>query len=126
MTPNTALRGEVWWADLGEPRGSAPAFERPVLIVSSDSFNRSRIDTVIALVITSNVRLADAPGNVLVHANASGLDRASVVNVSQFVTLDKTDLHERLGKLDAATLLLVDIGIRQALAVGIDRAPEDC
>ncbi len=109
------LRGEVWWADLGEPRGSAPGFERPVLIVSSDAYNRSNIATIVGLAITSNLRLADAPGNVLLDSHDAGLDRACVVNVSQFVTFDKTDLRERLGALPTDQLRLVELGIRRVL-----------
>jgi mRNA interferase MazF len=108
-------RGEIWWADLGEPSGAAPGFERPILIVSSDSYNRSKIETIVGLAITSNVRLADAPGNVLLGINDAGLERPSVVNVSQVVTLDKSDLRERLGVLAPDQLRLVDIGLRRVL-----------
>jgi mRNA interferase MazF len=109
-------RGEIWWADLGEPRGSAPAHRRPVLVVSSDAYNRSRIATVVCAVITSNLRLADAPGNVLL-ADSSGLDRPSVVNCSQVVTLDKGELTERVGRVPADALRLVDAGLRRVLAL---------
>lgn len=108
-------RGEVWWADLGAPRGSGPGFERPVLVVSSDAFNRSRISTVLCAVVTSNLRLADAPGNVSLDAGEAGLDRPSVVNVSQVVTLDKAALVERLGTLDGAQIRLVELGLRRVL-----------
>ncbi len=110
-------RGEIWWAELGEPRGAAPGFDRPILIISSDSYNRSRIDTVVGLVITSNLRLADAPGNILLDATDAGLDRASVINVSQFLTLDKADLRERLGALEADQLRLLKIGLRRVLEI---------
>jgi mRNA interferase MazF len=83
------LRGEVWWADLPEPRGSEPGYRRPVLVVQADSFNRSRIHTVIIAVLTTNIELAEAPGNVLLPAGSSGLSRDSVVNVSQILTLDR-------------------------------------
>lgn len=108
-------RGELWWADLGAPRGSGPGFERPVLVVSSDVFNRSKIATVLCAVVTSNLRLADAPGNVSLDAGDAGLDRPSVVNVSQVVTLDKTALVERLGTLDGAQVRLVELGLRRVL-----------
>jgi mRNA interferase MazF len=108
-------RGDIWWADLGEPHGSSPGFERPILIVSADSFNRSKIDTIVGLVITSNVRLADAPGNVLLGIDETGLDRPSVVNCSQVVTLDKSDLRERLGILGSDQLRLVELGLRRVL-----------
>src|SRR5947207_9542979 len=81
-------RGEVWWADLDEPAGSEPGYRRPVLIVQADAFNRSRLQTTIAIVLTSNLRLIDAPGNVLVPKQSSGLPKGSVANVSQLVTLD--------------------------------------
>ena len=82
-------RGEIWWASLPEPRGSEPGYSRPVLVVQADDFNRSRINTVIAVVITSNIRLAEAPGNVLLSRKATGLPKQSVANVSQLITLDK-------------------------------------
>lgn len=76
-------RGEIWWANLPEARGSEPAFQRPVLVIQADSFNRSRIQTVIVAVITSNLNIANAPGNVLLPMRASRLAKESVVNVSQ-------------------------------------------
>jgi mRNA interferase MazF len=112
-----AERGEVWWADLGTPRGSAPANRRPVVVVSADSYNRSRIRTVTCAAITSNLRLGDAPGNVSLPAGSAGLDRESVVNVSQVVTLDKTDLLDHAGTLSRAEMRRVDSGLRQALAL---------
>lgn len=108
-------RGEVWWADLGEPHGSGPGFRRPVLVISSDAYNRSRIATVVVVAITSNLRLADAPGNVVLDAGDGGLERTSVVNCSQVVTLDKTDLSECLGRLGDDQLRLVGHGLRRAL-----------
>jgi mRNA interferase MazF len=108
-------RGEIWWADLGEPRGSAPAYRRPVVVVSSDRFNRSRLRTVIVAAVTSNRRLAVAPGNVALAPEDSGLDRPSVVNVSQLLTLDREVLEKRVGTLDAAALGAVESGLRLAL-----------
>lgn len=110
-------RGELWWADLGAPRGSAPALRRPVLVVSSDAYNRSRIATVVCMTITSNLRLADAPGNVALAAGGGGLPKDSVANVSQVVTLDKTDLDGRLGALDRPTLRRVEAGLRLVLGL---------
>jgi mRNA interferase MazF len=110
-------RGEVWWAGLPEPVASEPGYRRPVLIIQSDDFNRSRIRTVIAAVLTTNLRLAAAPGNVLVAADETGLPRDSVVNVSQIITVDKTFLTERVGRLDDRTMLAVEDGIRTALAL---------
>src|SRR5512144_1074269 len=92
-------RGEVWWGSLGEPRGSEPGYRRPLLIVQADAFNRSRIQTVLALIITANTALAEAPGNVLLPAKTAGLSRESVVNVSQLVTIDKRHLAKRSGRL---------------------------
>lgn len=91
-------RGEVWWASLPEPSGSGPGYRRPLLIISANSFNVSRIATVIAAVITSNVRLADAPGNVRLPVRGTGLSKPSVVNVSQIITLDKTFLRRGSGE----------------------------
>ncbi len=109
--------GEVRWASLREPAGSEPGGRRPVLVVSSDGFNLSRIRTVLVAALTSNLRLADAPGNVLVGAIESGLARDSVVNVSQLATLDKGFLGDRVGSLGARTMLAVDDGLRIVLAL---------
>jgi mRNA interferase MazF len=108
-------RGEIWWAELPEPRGSEPAFRRPVLVIQADSFNRSGIRTVIAAVITSNLRLAEAPGNVFLPALASGLPRDSVVNVSQLVTLDRSFLSEEVSKMSGRVLAEVEDGLRLVL-----------
>jgi mRNA interferase MazF len=92
-------RGEIWWTSLPEPRGSEPGYSRPVLVVQADDFNRSRINTVIAVVITSNIRLAEAPGNVLLPRKATGLPKQSVANVSQLITVDKVFLKEKIKRL---------------------------
>lgn len=110
-------RGEIWWASLGEPDGSGPGYRRPVLIVQSDEFNRSRISTVIVAVLTSNTVLAQAPGNVLIKARHAGLAKDSVVNVSQVITVDKQCLTEKVKKLDASAMAEVDNGIRLVLAL---------
>ena len=104
-------RGEVWWADLAEPSGSEPGFRRPVVVVQGDAFNRSRIASVVCVALTSNLRWADAPGNVLLSARATGLPKDSVANVSQLVTLDRGALTERVGALPAKKLELVLLGI---------------
>jgi len=104
-------QGDVWWADIAAPSGSEPGFRRPVVVVQGDSFNRSALRTVVAVPLTSNLRWADAPGNVRLTARATGLPRDSVANVSQIVTVDKSILTERVGKLSAAKLELVLSGI---------------
>ena len=110
-------RGEVWWATLRPPTGSEPGHRRPVVIVQSDPFNRSRIGTAIAAVVTSNLRLEAAPGNVLLPRGTAGLDRDSVVNVSQIITLDRRFLTERLGRIPAAKQRELDQGLRLVLAL---------
>jgi len=109
-------QGEVWWADLGEPTGSEPGYRRSVVVVQSDSFNRSKISTVVCVPLTSNLRWADAPGNVLLEGSVTGLPKDSVANVSQVVTLDKSVLTERVGVLPEAKLELVLFGIDVVLA----------
>jgi mRNA interferase MazF len=104
-------QGEVWWADLAEPSGSEPGFRRPVVLVQGDAFNRSRIATVVCVVLTSNLRWTEAPGNVLLSARLTGLPKDSVANVSQLVTLDRGALTERVGSLPAKKLDLVLLGI---------------
>ena len=108
-------RGEVWWATLAEPRGSEPGFRRPLLIVQADAFNRSQIQTLVAAVITSNVRLGEAPGNVHLPIRTAGLPRASVVNVSQIVTVDKRFLVRRAGTLSPDRMNAVEDGLRRVL-----------
>lgn len=108
-------RGEIWWLDFGVPVGSEPGYERPGLVVSSDRFNRSRIATVIVTPITSNLRLGAAPGNVEIDEGTGGLDRRSVVNVSQPIVVDRQRLVRRLGALDKIRVRLVDDGLGLAL-----------
>jgi mRNA interferase MazF len=110
-------RGEVWWANLPEPAGSEPGFRRPVLIVQADEFNRSRIRTIIATVITSNTSLASAPGNVSLSKRSAGLNRESVVNVSQVITLDKKFLTKRVGSISDRKLREVEDGLRLVFAL---------
>jgi mRNA interferase MazF len=104
-------QGDVWWADLGGPRGSEPGFRRPVVVVQSDSFNRSRISTVVCVPLTSNLRWADAPGNVRLSPAVTGLSKDSVANVSQVVTLDRASLTESVCSLPGKKLALVLAGI---------------
>jgi len=108
-------RGEVWWADLPEPTGAIPGYRRPVLLIQADAFTQSRIATVIAVIITSNLSIATAPGNVFLRATESGLLKDSVINVSQIITLDKQLLDEQVGHVTAATLAAVENGIRLVL-----------
>ena len=108
-------RGEIWWASLPDAAGSGPGFRRPVLVVQANDFNDSAIRTVICAAITANLRLAKAPGNVQLGRRASGLNKESVVNVSQLVTLDKRFLTERVAGLAPASLRSVDAGLRLAL-----------
>lgn len=104
-------QGEVWWAELPPPTGSGPGFRRPVVVVQGDALNRSRIATVACVTLASNLRWAQAPGNVLLAARATKLKKDSVANVSQIVTLDKMLLGERLAKLPRAKLELILSGI---------------
>ena len=108
-------RGEIWWADLPESTGAAPGYRRPILLIQADAFTQSRIATVIALIITSTLRIATAPGNVLLRSAESGLPKDSVINVSQIVTLDKQLLDEQVGHVTATTLAAVEDGIRLVL-----------
>jgi mRNA interferase MazF len=110
-------RGEIWWANLPKPTGSGPGYRRPALILQSDIFNRSDIHTVVVAVITTNLGLAAAPGNVFCSKRASGLPRDSVVNVSQILTLDRTLLTERVGVLSGSALRDVEVGLRLLLAL---------
>jgi mRNA interferase MazF len=104
-------QGEVWWAELPPPKGSEPGFRRPVVVVQGDALNRSRIATVICVPLTSNLKWADAPGNLLLKSRATGLPKDSVANASQLVTLDKAALTGRTGKLSASNLELLLSGI---------------
>jgi mRNA interferase MazF len=110
-------RGDLWWADLREPEGAEPGFRRPILIIQAEAFNRSRLQTVIAVVLTSNLRLVDAPGNVLMPAKATGLPKDSVANVSQVITIDRGFLTEKAGRLRGQLLKDVDNGLRLVLAL---------
>jgi len=110
-------RGEIWWASLPAPTGSGPGFRRPVVIVQSNPFNQSSIATVVAAIVTSNLALADAPGNVRVAKGESGLKKPSVVNVSQLVTLDRELLTQRVRALPADTMRAIDEGLRLVLGL---------
>lgn len=115
--PAAVKRGEIWWADLPEPDGSSPGFRRPVLIVQANAFNRTRINTAVVVMITGNVELADAPGNVHLPPRLSGLPRESVANVTQVAGIDRRRLTERVSKLDERVQDAVDEGLRRVLGL---------
>jgi mRNA interferase MazF len=110
-------RGDLWWADLGEPRGSAPALYRPVIVMQADAYNRSRIRTVVAVVVSTNLRLAALPGNVALPASDTGLPRDSVANVTQVATLDRENLSARIGAVPAWLMTEVERGVRRVLGL---------
>jgi mRNA interferase MazF len=104
-------QGDIWWADLPDPSGSGPGFRRPIVVVQGDALNRSRIATVVCVPLRSNLKWAEAPGNVLLAPRFTGLAKESVANVSQIVTLDKSILTEHVGKLSKAKVGLILSGI---------------
>ena len=108
-------QGDVWWADLDEPTGSGAGFRRPVIVVQCDAVNRSRIATVVCVPLTSNLRWADAPGNVMLKAIITGLPKDSVANVSLIVALDRSQLTERVGKLSTRHVTALINGINAIL-----------
>ena len=108
-------RGEIWWAELQEPVGSGPGYKRPLLIVQSNEFNKSKINTTIAAVITSNIRLAAAPGYVILSAKSSKLPKENVINVSQLITIDKSFLTEKVHTLSSKFMTRVDEGVKLVL-----------
>jgi mRNA interferase MazF len=110
-------RGDVYWADLGEPKGSRPAKSRPVLVIQANSYNASKLSTTLAAVITSNTALASVPGNVFLPAVASGLPKDSVLNVTALITLDKADLGQPVGKLPSSLMIEIDRGLRRVLGL---------
>lgn len=105
-------RGEIWWVDFGEVQGSRPANVRPGVVVQAESFNRSRIQTVVVVVITTNLALAEMPGNVALEPEQSSLEKTSVVNVTQISTVNKTDLLERVHTLSAESMAKIEAGLR--------------
>jgi mRNA interferase MazF len=110
-------RGELWWASLPEPTGSGPGFSRPVVVIQSNPFNESCIATVVVAVVTSNLALADAPGNVRLGKSGSGLPKPSVVNVSQIITLDRQLLVGRIKALPAQSVARINEGLRLVLGI---------
>jgi mRNA interferase MazF len=110
-------RGQIWWAELPEPQASEPGYRRPVLIIQANEFNNSRICTVIVTAITSNLRLAEAPGNVLLPRAQSSLPKDSVINVSQILTLDRSFLTEQINALSTSVMRQTDEGLRLVLGL---------
>ena len=110
-------RGEIWWASLPDPRGSSPGFRRPVLVVQNNPFNESRVSTVVVAAVSSNVRLAEAPENVLLNEDESKLPKASVINVSQILTVDKSFLTEQVSVLGTGIMARVDAGLNLVLGL---------
>ena len=110
-------RGEIWWADLGLPFGSEPGFNRPVVILQDNSFNKSKIRTTVVLSISTNILLADAPGNVLLKKKESRLPKDGVINVSQISTIDKQRLIEKIGSLSTTTEEIIDAGVKLVLCL---------
>ena len=110
-------RGQIWWMDFGEPRGSEPGYRHPVLVLQRDEVTASRINTVVVCVLTSNVALAKAPGNTLLPRRSTGLRRDSVANASQIATVDKSDLEDVAGSLPRGLMEEVDAGLRWFLGL---------
>ena len=108
-------RGDIWWATLRPPTGSEPGYRRPVLIIQGDDFNKSRINTVVVAMLTSNLHLKAAPGNVFLAKRSTKLPKDSVANVSQVVTLDKSFLTEHISRLSPDKMKHVDDGLRLVL-----------
>jgi len=104
-------QGDVWWADLEAPTGSNPGYKRPVVVIQSDQLNRSRIATVVCVPLTSNLKWADAPGNILLKAKETGLPVDSVANVSQVISLDKNQLASQVGTVTPAHLSSILSGL---------------
>lgn len=110
-------RGEIWWAGLQEPAGSRPGYKRPLIVIQSNDFNKSRINTIIAVVLTTNMKLVDSPGNIMLSKKMTGLPKDSVTNVSQIITIDRYYLSDRIGILPARTMRRIDDGLRLVLSL---------
>ncbi|MCK5200773.1 MAG: type II toxin-antitoxin system PemK/MazF family toxin [Spirochaetales bacterium] len=111
------IRGEIWWADLGIPFGSEPGFKRPVIILQDNLFNKSRIRTIVVASITSNLSLAEAPGNILLEKKESNLPKDGVINVSQISTIDKLRLIEKIGTISRTTEEKMNDGVELVLGI---------
>jgi mRNA interferase MazF len=111
------IRGEIWWADFGIPFGSEAGFRRPVLIVQDDAFNESRIRTIVVLPLTTNLRLLDAPGNILINNKESKLGEDLVIIAAQFYALDRQKFIERISKVKRETMEKIEIGMMLVLGI---------
>jgi mRNA interferase MazF len=111
------IRGEIWWADLGIPFGREPGFKRPVVVIQDDSFNRSKIQTVLVTSITTNLNIMEAPGNVLLEKEETGLSKNGVVNISQISTIDKRRLTEKVCVLSQSSMAEIDYGLKLVLNI---------
>ena len=112
-----AQRGQIWWADLREPRGSGPGYRRPIIVIQANSFNRTNLSTVIVAIVTSNMDLGDMPGNVRLTTGTTGLDNDSVVNITQLLTVDRADLVEYVGSVSDRKMDQIDRGLRLVLSL---------
>jgi mRNA interferase MazF len=110
-------RGEIWWAEFGMPYGSEIGYTRPVLIVQDDTFNESRIKTIVVLPLTTNLRLLDAPGNVLIRKTEAKLTNDSVIIVAQFYAIDRSRFKEKISKANKETMEKVEIGMKLVLGI---------
>ena len=108
-------QGELYWIDLGDPTGSSPGYKHPHVVIQNNVFNQSRINTVVVCVITSNLKRANAPGNVLLNEGEGNLPKQSVVNVSQIFTVDKRELEEKIGSLSRKRVNEILAGVQLVL-----------
>lgn len=120
VTRRELTRGQIWWTDLGEPRGSEPAYRHPVLIIQRDEVNRSRLPTVVVCVLTSNLALARAPGNTMLPKRQTGLPKDSVANASQLLTLNHAELETMAGVVHPQLMERIDAGLRWFLKLDLD------
>ena len=111
------IRGEIWWAEFGIPYGSEAGYTRPVLIVQDDCFNKSNIKTIVVLALTTNLRLADAPGNVFVRKKETKLADDSVIIAAQLYAIDRGRLKEKVSKVSKETMDQVAIGLKLVLGI---------
>lgn len=108
-------QGDLFWVDFGHPSGSAPGYRHPHLVIQNNLFNQSKINTVVVCALTSNLKRAEAPGNLLLSKGEANLKKQSIVNTSQIVTVDKADLVEKIGTLAPARMKQVIEGIKLLL-----------